>query len=582
MRFLLEVIRAYPSRSLLTVLTLLVAGVVQGLSLSALLPLLSIAVDPQGGGEAPAGMGFSDFLRDLGINPSIGMLLTLIVIGMFLKAVLVLYANRHVGYTVAQITTDLRFRLLRALVNARWDYFLNQPSGRLTNAMATEPKRAGAAFLNAFRILSQSIQTAVYVAVAFTVSWEATLAALVAGGTVTLGFGRFVRVARRAGRRKTKRMVSLVVVMTDVLSSIKPLKAMGLVDRSNAVLESETKGLNRALRLEVFSKEALNALYEPFIVAILAIGLYFAFTLLELAMSHLLVLVVVLLRALGSIGKTQRTHQNLVTAESAYWSLLDSIERAEHQREAVGGTTQPSLVREIRLDNIRISFGPNEVLRGLNLTLPAGTFTTLVGTSGAGKTTVIDIITGLIKPTEGEVLVDGVPLQHCDLSEWRRMIGYVPQDILLFNDTVLHNVTLGDPGLDEAAAESALRAAEAWTFVADMPEGLHSIVGERGGKLSGGQRQRLCIARALARRPQLLILDEATSALDPESAGAVIHTLAGLRGQLTILAISHQSELAAIAERVWRVQDGILLPVNSEDSGIAVASKLGSRQSVDR
>jgi len=195
-------------------------------------------------------------------------------------------------------------------------------------------------------------------------------------------------------------------------------------------------------------------------------------------------------------------------------------------------------------------------LRNVSLAIPAGGITAIVGASGAGKTTVIDLVTALLRPQEGEVFIDDLPLQRVDWRAWRRMMGYVPQDTVLLHDTIRNNVTLGDPELTETDAVAALRAAGIWDFVAAMPEGLETIVGERGGKLSGGQRQRVALARALAHRPRVLILDEATSALDPETEAAICRTLEELRGELTIVAISHQSPLVEVADRVYRMAAG--------------------------
>jgi ATP-binding cassette subfamily C protein len=143
-----------------------------------------------------------------------------------------------------------------------------------------------------------------------------------------------------------------------------------------------------------------------------------------------------------------------------------------------------------------------------------------------------------------------------DIKAWRNMIGYVPQDTLLLHDSILHNVTLGDPKVSEQEAVLALKAAGAWEFVAPMPDRMDTVVGERGGKLSGGQRQRVVIARALVNRPRLLILDEATSALDPESEEAVRQTMERLKGQLTILAISHNRAMVQAADQVYQLVDG--------------------------
>jgi ATP-binding cassette subfamily C protein len=180
----------------------------------------------------------------------------------------------------------------------------------------------------------------------------------------------------------------------------------------------------------------------------------------------------------------------------------------------------------------------------------------IVGPSGAGKTTVADLVAALVRPQEGEVSIDDLPLARVDWRAWRRMIGYVPQDTVLLHDTIANNVTLGDPELTRTDAEDALRAAGIWPHVCGLPEGIDTVVGERGGKLSGGQRQRVAIARALAHAPRLLILDEATSALDPETEAAICRTLEALRGKLTIIAISHQSPLVEVADRVYRIDGG--------------------------
>ena len=180
----------------------------------------------------------------------------------------------------------------------------------------------------------------------------------------------------------------------------------------------------------------------------------------------------------------------------------------------------------------------------------------MVGQSGSGKSTCLDLIIGLLQPQAGRILVDGVPVADLDLRAWRRNIGYVPQETVLLHDTVLNNITLGDPDVGETEAIWALEQAGAWSFVEELPEGVHHMVGERGGKLSGGQRQRIMIARALVHRPKLLILDEATTALDPQSEAAICQTLRDLRGEYTMLAISHQPALLEAADIAYRLQGG--------------------------
>ena len=209
--------------------------------------------------------------------------------------------------------------------------------------------------------------------------------------------------------------------------------------------------------------------------------------------------------------------QHAAEHEGSYWRLTELMEESAREVEANPGRLAPTQVEGIRFDHVSFAHGATPVVKAVNMWIPAGEVTVLQGPSGAGKTTLVDLLTGLHQPDTGRVLVDGVPLSEIDLKAWRRMIGYVPQELSLLHNSILANVTLGDPALGEADVWAALEQAGARDFVAALPEGLASVVGERGMKMSGGQRQRIALARALVTRPSLLVLDEVTSALDPET-----------------------------------------------------------------
>jgi len=289
---------------------------------------------------------------------------------------------------------------------------------------------------------------------------------------------------------------------------------------------------------------------------ILVIGIYITLVKLELPIATVMVLGFLIFRILKRTGRVQRNYQKMAVSESAYWAIQDTIEQARQAVEHAGGELTPTFEKGIELRDVSFSYDDKQVLNELSLTIPAGSFTAIIGPSGSGKTTILDLIIGLMQPASGSVLVDEVPLQNFDIHRWRRTIGYVPQETMLLHDSVFNNVSLGDSEVTEADVVSALQAAEAWAFTEKLPEGVHSNVGERGGRLSGGQRQRIMIARALVHRPRLLILDEATTALDPQSEAAICRTLQKLRGNQTILAISHQPAMLEAADRAYRLQDG--------------------------
>lgn len=557
---------------------LLLAGLAEGIGLSALFPLLGTVVSSQiEAGNVTASVTSSDsssvemivstVLNFIGLEPSIPSLLVLIVLGIILKSGLVLLANRQVGYTVAQVATDLRLELLRVLTLTRWEYYLRQPVGSLANAVATEAARASKAYHYGATIAAFIFQGIIILTVAILVSWKLTLAAIFSGLFIWFILSRLVEKARRAGVHQTKLMQSLLSRLTDSLMSIKPLKAMAREESAEAFLHKVTNRLNKAMRKQVFSKEALKALQEPLIIVFLAIGLYVALIHVKLAFTTVTLLVFLLARLMKQLGKIQQQYQKMMIAESAYWSLQEKIEEATREREVLLGTVKPALSKAIDLRGISLSYGERPVLQNASLRFPKGSFTALVGPSGAGKTSVADLVIGLLRPQKGEVWIDELPLAEVDLKSWRRMIGYVPQETLLLHDSIFFNVTLGDPQLSEDDVRCALLAAGAWQFVEAMPKGMSTIVGERGGKLSGGQRQRIAIARALVQNPRLLILDEATSALDPDSEMAIGKTLQKLRGELTIIAISHQPALVKLADRAYRLQDATALPVAERSDG---------------
>jgi ATP-binding cassette subfamily C protein len=566
MGLMLNFFRAYPWQTGLMLLALLLSGVAEGIGLSALLPLLNIALGSEASDMLPGVPGQSDndyeqvvlnVLSAVGIAPTLGNMLLIVLFGVTVKSVFLLVAQRQVGYTAAQVGTDLRLQMLRAVLRSKWEYFLHQPVGKLTNALATEAQRSSTAFVNGATAITFLIQALVYGAIAFALSWRASLSAIGAG-VVVIGLSHFlVRITRRAGKRQTRLMTSLMANLTDTLQSVKPLKAMAREHLADQVLAHDTNRLNKALRRQVLSAAVLDSAQELMFTGFICLGIYVAIEKFAMDLAMVMVLVVALGRAFSYFGKVQKQYQKLAQGESAYWSLMASIDAANGAEEHVDSGISPRFEEQLRFDDVSFAYDQQHpVLSGLSLTIEAGSLTTLVGPSGSGKTTIIDLSIGLLQPQQGRILLDGVPLTEINIRQWRGMIGYVPQDTVLLHDSVLHNVTLGEPGLTEADAEQALRAAGAWDFVCRLPLGMDTVVGERGGKLSGGQRQRVVVARALVNKPRLMILDEATSALDPESEEAVRQTMEGLKGHLTILAISHNRAMVQAADRVYQLENG--------------------------
>jgi ATP-binding cassette subfamily C protein len=564
MKLLFTLARQYPWRTLLTLVAISFASISEGFGISALLPLLNTVFNQKiqaSGGVTPALSSILDqavqrVLGAIGLSTTVAVLLALFVSCIVLKCLLVFLANRQIGYTVTLVATEMRLSLLKALFATRWEYFIRQPIGQLTNGVATEAHRASLAFQFGARMASMVVEALIYMTLAFLVSWKATLLAMGGGGVILVALRRLIKKNRKAGKRQTVHTQALISQMTDIFISIKPLKAMAREDSADAVLTDRTRQVNRALQKQVLSKASLTSFQEPILTLFLVLCLYAGLVFWNLSLTAIVAMIFFIGKTLKQFQKIQQEYMNLVEYDSAYWSLLEKINSATAAREVLVGTLKPSLSTSIRLENVSFTYEQRMVLNRVSLEIPAGGLVVLFGPSGSGKTTIADLLIGLLRPAAGDIWVDDQALSQIDIQLWRKIIGYVPQENLLLHDTVFQNVTLGQESTQEKDVEAALRAAGAWEFVQAMPNGLFSIVGERGSMLSGGQRQRIAIARALVKHPQLLILDEATTALDPKTEREICSTLQQLRGQITMLAISHQPTMLECADWAYQLKDG--------------------------
>lgn len=566
LRLLLLIREVPPGTAALILGLLLASGIAEGIGLATFLPLFSaFAADTGGASDGPAAAALS-WIRDFtGFTPGVGLMLITVVVLFWFKAALVVAARAQIGASSARFATGLRTELVESLARAQWDYFKRKPVGDLANAMTTEITKASAAQGQAFDMTASLMQIAVYLTVALLISWQLTLGAMVVSGLAWFPLQYFVSMGRRAGKMQRDSYNTVIRDLVDHLVGVKAIKAMAAEDRFTPMLTGENKSLYRGLRLLVLSNAFVQGLAEPILVTLMAGICFAAFFVIGTDLASLLVVAMALYRMTATVLKLQTQNQGLASNEPFVRAVIRELTDAHAAREVRPGGKRPVFDRAIAVRNLSFAFGDRQVLRRVNLDIPAGEITVLHGMSGSGKTTLVDLITGLYEPAEGVITVDGVPLPECDLTAWRHQIGYVPQELLLFNASVLANVTLRDPGLTEEAAVTALRDAGAWDFVAAMPNGIYTTVGERAQSISGGQRQRLAIARALVRKPRLLILDEPTTALDAESEARICQTLKELARGVAVFAVSHQPAVLAIADRAYRiVAGGVVLEGDSE------------------
>ena len=559
---------AYPVRSTLMLLSITFAALAEGIGIAALFPLFNLIISPEEAKGALTLYMERAFVL-AGFSLSIEGLLIVIVGMLIAKSVLLMAAMTQVGYAAAHVTTDLRLAFIRTLLAARWQHFVDRRAGDFASAVGAEPTRVAMAYISACRVMSSMFLLLIYSTMSIAVSWKVSIATLIVGSCGMVMLNRLVVISRRAGQEQTKLQRSFLARLLQGLEGMKPLKAMASEGSLGPMIEADFHGLNRVQRTVVVSQEAMTEAHEVIRVLVVAGAIYIFLIIWNQPIDYLFVLMLIFARTLQKVAHVQRYYQIVAVNQQAFFFLRSTIEAAEQAREPSATGEIPRFASSISLRDVIFSYGQKDVLVHASMVLPAGRFIAVVGTSGSGKTTVADLIIGLLRPQQGEVWIDDQPMRDIDLRAWREQIGYVPQETFLFHDSIMTNVTLGDSEISRARVERALCRAEAWDFVSALPEGMDSVVGERGGRLSGGQRQRIAIARALIRDPALLILDEATTALDPETEAGITATIRRLTGKVTVLSISHQPAMKRAADIVYRIDGGSAVSEdNAEPAGV--------------
>ena len=458
---------------------------------------------------------------------------------------------------------DLRDTLYRALLAARWRFFIEHRGTDITHAVTTDAERAGEAVGYILRAVAQAASVAIYAVFAITISPAASGIALAGGLVLALLLRPTLRAAHRTGEAMTDASIEALALVTRHVDAMKLVKSYGAEDRTARAFDSVA---DRSAQSAVDATRTHARAHVATIAGsatLLGFALYACVRLLHLDAAAILFLTFLFWRLVPSLMDVQHSIRLSFHELPGYTAVRRLLDAAVAARETPDGAAMPAARKpEIRstivFDDVSFAYEREPVLERCSCTIAAGQITAFAGPSGAGKTTIVDLLLGLLTPTAGSIRVDDRVLESGWLPAWRRTVAYVPQDPLLFHDTILTNLQWANPEATMADVWDALTAAAAAEFAKRAPLGLDTIVGDRGMRLSGGERQRLALARALLRKPALLVLDEATSAIDAESEEHILQALRALRGAVTTVLVSHRAAPLACADTVYRIVDGRL------------------------
>lgn len=477
-----------------------------------------------------------------------------LIAGGVLAAVLVKSAVSVSGFWAAGTATalmarDLREGVLRRIDAARWSYFVNQSGGEMVNCVVGEPNLASMVFRGGARFVSSILQFLVYFGISCWASLPATIAAAVGGTVVFFLMKKIGRWQREISARAATVRGFLASQIQTLMNGMKGLKAMGVSSRVSDRINTQTSDLYELNRNEVVAKAAGQSFTEPIFALFGMAGLLLFFLVWKEPIDRILLIGLVFQRLMAYSSSVVNGFQMI----NSYSAVLDKLEAKSLEVESEAEVNGKAMVDPnwdvIVLGEVSFAHGNAVIFDGYSDRIERTGLTIIKGPSGTGKTTLLDLLLGLRHPDSGTIRVGDTDLRQADLETWRNQIGYVPQDTDLLAGTLMDNVTLYSQ-CEEDAVIKVMGQVGLDSLIKELPEGLHSEVGERGGRFSGGQRQRIAVARALIREPMIIFMDEPTSALDAFSSRELASFLGKLKEKVGIVVVTHEEVFDPHADRV--------------------------------
>ena len=542
------------SHGFLTILFLNIAvSLTGGISIVMLVPMLGLLEISEGAASALSLLTapLHTFPYEIQVVILIASYFVLVVCRALLSRLLTLQENRF----LEDYSYHLRKELYGRVSEAKWEQLAANRQTDTINLFTSQCNEVSYGVSEIIHLLSAVVTAVVQLCIAIWLSLPVTLFVIVCGGLFTLVFRRLTKASKSYGDEMIRINRAMYSELFSQLRSIKEVRTYGVQQEHEALFDDINQSYRDARLKYVRLRAFPSMLYS--VAAAGMIGIIFLVCVLGFKMdtARLIVLVYVFTRLWPVFSGFINRLNSILTTVPAYEKLSEALRTLKAENRGSKDCAPLPFERDIEFRNVSFSYQNSEepVLRGVSFRIAKGTVTALVGRSGAGKTTIADLLLGLLTPTAGEILIDGVPLTPDNLPAWRYALGYVPQEPLILNASVRENLQRFHPGVTEEEMIDALKKAQAWPIIENLPQGLDTLLGDEGVRLSGGERQRIVLARVLQGKPRLIVMDEATSAMDYESETAVREAIRGLSNEVTILVIAHR--LATVRS----ANDGLVL-----------------------
>lgn len=528
------------------------------MSVTTIIPLADLIFDPELKNPNRYTVWIINVFQNVNIAPGLYSFAALFIVSNFIKAlidVLLRYFTLYLKYSVVK---HMMLNTLLSFMRARWSFFTRHNQGKLLNSLQKELTNVGDTMGHMATQMSQIIQLSIYSILPFFISVQMTLVTFGLAVVFAVPFLVLHRFGYRLGKANTSTANAMMGTLAETLASMRVILSFSAQESE---LQRNRDRVNDHMLASIRSQTfiaAIGYIFQPFAMTAVMIAVMISISN-GTTVAEIAAVIWSLIRAMPVLSRMLQTNINISNFLPSYEQIEELTLAAQAIPEPSGKAKFPGLKKSINAANLHYSYdGVNPTINDISFTLNKGEITAFCGLSGSGKSTLIDVLLGLQHPSKGHVMIDDANIDTLDKNSYRLRLGYVPQDTHLFNLSIRENLKWANPNASEEEIINALKQAHAYEFASQLPNGLDSPVGERGSLLSGGQRQRITLARALIRKPDLLILDEATSALDLPAQKAIKETLKALKNDMAILLIAHQHHFLEIADFVYVLDKGVI------------------------
>ena len=500
-------------------------------------------------------------LRDTAIE-SLKVLCYTLIGSFLIKNIFLYIKNISLTYIQFNLIKKLRAQLYSHLQSLSLSFFDKRQTGELSSIVINDVSNMRVAFGTSFhKLFVEPINILVFIALLFIINLKLALLSIVIvplTGAVVVVIGKSIR---RRSRRTAEKIARIMGIMSENLNSIRIIKSFAMeAFETNRFKQEQERHYNLDLRqakLRLISSPVTEMIGAFIAVILLWIGGHDVLVSNDMTSEDFIRFILILfsvLQPIRSLSKVGINLQNGFASADRVFNVLDTVPAIVSKPNAI---KMKDIKDEITFNNVGFNYdGTDRILKDISFTMKKGTVTALVGSSGAGKSTIADLIPRFYDVINGQIEIDGNDIRDLDINSLRRMMGIVSQETILFNDTIGANIKYGLQSVTDNQLEKAAKNANAYDFISEQPNGFKTVIGEKGVRLSGGQRQRIAIARAILKNPSILIFDEATSSLDTESEFKVQKAIDNLMTDRTVLVIAHRLSTVENADKIIVMEDG--------------------------